>query len=127
MTLGLFMQRGPAGDSYVSRVMGVPDYSAGDAQFLDDTRPHDVQIRPLLPSERTPRSSGKYPRGTRLIVYRPLLGMELRAVVHLASRHRANTPENVRIAVAEVKRFDKSIGAAFELALNGTSIVGAVG
>lgn len=116
---GLYIQRGASGDDLVSRVLQSPDYSAGDAQFLDDDRPHDVQLRPLLPSERTPRSSGKYPRGARLLVFRPPLGLELRAVVHMPSRCRDNTPENARLAVGEVARLDPALGKLFGLALTG--------
>lgn len=120
---GLYFQRGAVGDGYVSRVLTTPDYTAGDAQFLDDARPHEVQLRPILPSERTPRSSGKYPRGARQLVFKPLMGLELRAIVFLPSRHRGNTPENVRLAVREVSRFDKGFGRLFELALAGQAVL----
>lgn len=120
---GMFFQRGAVGDDYVTRVLPLPSYSEGDSQFLDDARPFDVQLRPLLPSERTPRSSGRYPRGTRLLVFKPPLGLELRAIVFMPSRRRDNTAENVRLAIREVARMNPDLGKLFELAMTGHAVV----
>lgn len=119
---GLYLQRGPVGDSLISRAVTVPDYTIGD-QLLDSSRPHDVQLRPMLPSERTPNSTGRYSRGARMLVFKPLIGMELRAFVHMPSGRRDNTEANVRLAVAELSKFDRGVAKLFEMALEGTSIL----
>lgn len=89
-------------------------FEAGDAQFLDQDRLHELQIRPLLNSER-PSSIAPYPPGTMMLVVRGPI--ELRAVVKLSYPYRKNLFSNCIRALEQVERFDPQLGSLFRAAM----------
>ncbi|HHY50166.1 MAG TPA: hypothetical protein GYA10_10510 [Alphaproteobacteria bacterium] len=116
---GLFTARSAISGKYVSFTAPAPDLAAGDAQFLDESRPHELQTRPLLSSERTPNSIDEYPPGAQWLIYRSPTGKQLRAIIKVPLRYRRNVRSNMERAVEQVEKFDLAHGAMFRLALNG--------
>lgn len=96
-----------------------PDLDAADAQFLDADRPFELQIRPVLSSERTPTATGDYPPGAHWLIFKSVTGKQLRAIVKLPFSHRKNTRSNALRAVREVEKFDLRYGALFRLVSQG--------
>ena len=116
---GYFIESGPSTDWLTVRVAAAPACAAGDAQFLDAAPDRRAQLRPALRSELTP--GRHYPRGTRMLVFRPEAGMELRAFVRLPPHCRENTPSNVELAIRRVERFDAASGEAFRQTMYGAN------
>ena len=112
---GLLLARGPADGEFVAHHRSAAAYAEGDAQFLDQSRLYEPQIRPLLASERTPRSVGSEGPGVMLLI---IPGPpELRAVVRLSYPYRANRRSNCLRALEQVEKFDPRVGQLFRVAM----------
>lgn len=96
-----------------------PDTSAGDLAYLDHSRPHDVQIRPMLDGERPRGSARSFPPGATWLVYISPLGFQLRSLVTMPSPYRKNIASNVARAIRRVARVSPAHAAAFEMAMGG--------
>jgi hypothetical protein len=91
-----------------------PDYTAGDAQFLDDDPKRFVQLRPILKHEQHP---GRFFGPSDLmLVGRGFGSTELRGFVRMRPGYRANTPRNIALAIQQIEDFDPVLGAMFRLA-----------
>ncbi len=112
-----------AGDDLVLQYGVGPDYTSGDVAFLDHDSPHHCQLRPLLDHE-LPAGSMGYPPGTQVLVCRPPVGIEVRALVKLPPLNRKNTPANVDRAIQKVSRFNRSAGVMFKRAKAGLDPLG---
>ena len=116
---GLFTATHAITGNLVSFEADTPDLRAGDAEFLDVDRPHELQIRPVLSSERTPTAIGDYPPGAHWLIFKSPTGKQLRAIVKLPYAHRRNTRSNALRGVREVEKFDLRYGALFRLVSRG--------
>jgi len=116
---GVFFAKGPVGDDFRSFIDDAPDWAPGDAEFLDADRPHELQVRPLLKSERTPRTTGEYPPGAHFLIYRSPTGKQLRAIVRLPFSRRKNIRSTAEYAVRQVAKFSAAHGVLFDMALRG--------
>lgn len=96
-----------------------PDVTAGDLAYLDHTRPHEVQIRPMLVNERPPSSKGNYPPGAMWLVWTSRSGFQLRSIVQMPAPHRRNIRSNVARAIRKTTKFSPAHGKLFELAHSG--------
>jgi hypothetical protein len=94
-----------------------PDFSAGDAQFLDSDAKRHVQLRPILDHEKHPGRS--YGPSDLMLVCRGFGPREFRAFVRMRPGDRANTPRNVAYAVQQIEGLSPGIGAFFRAALAG--------
>jgi hypothetical protein len=118
-TRSLYVATHAVSGKMTSFVADTPNLEAGDAQFLDDERPFELQIRPLLASERTPNSVDDYPPGAHWLIFKSRSGKQLRAIVKLPFNRRKNTRSNALRAVEEVEKYDLRFGALFRLASRG--------
>jgi hypothetical protein len=104
-----------AGSHNTAELWYAPDFAAGDAEFLEQDPTRPVQLRPILASERRPgRFFGP---SDRMLVY--CGEYEFRAFVRLKPGQRANTPQNVKRAIAQVERIDPTAARAFRRAASG--------
>lgn len=97
----------------------MPDCGPGDLAFLDHSRPHDVQIRPMLDGERPEGSPGPFPAGATWLIWTSPQGMQLRALVTMPPPYRKNIGSNVARAIRQVAHVSPAHAKAFELALSG--------
>lgn len=93
-----------------------PDVAAGDLAYLDPARPHDVQIRPMLNSERPPDSRDSYPPGAMWLVWTSRSGFQVRSIVQVPAPYRKNIRSNVSRAIAKTAKFSTAHGHLFALA-----------
>lgn len=96
-----------------------PDPSIGDLVYFDQSRPHDVQIRPMIDGERPEGSGGPFPPGATWLVYQSPFGFQLRALVTMPAPYRRNIRSNVARAIRKVALVSQAHAQMFELAHSG--------
>lgn len=96
-----------------------PDLTAGDLAYLDQSRLHDVQIRPMLDNERPPATADDYPPGSMWLVWTSRSGVQVRGVVHMPAPYRKNIRSNVALAIKKTAKFSPLHGKLFALAHSG--------
>lgn len=107
------------GNLRTALVKPYPDVAAGDLAYLDPARPHDVQIRPMLSTERPPASRDNYPPGAMWLVWTSRSGFQLRSIVQMPVPYRKNIRSNVSRAIAKTAKFSAAHGKMFALAHSG--------
>lgn len=96
-----------------------PDLAAGDLAYLDQSRLHEVQIRPMLDHERPPSSVDNYPVGAMWLVWQSRSGFQLRGIVHMPAPYRKNIRSNVSLAIRKTEKFSPLHGKLFALVHSG--------
>lgn len=95
----------------------VDPFACGDAQFLDHGDGRLVRLRPTLRSE----TGGEAWPGSRMLVCLPFAGITTaRAILFPPEDERADTVENVRIAIARLAAVDPGLADHFAAALRAT-------
>lgn len=117
MKRGLYVLGGYTPGQVITAFCPTPGYEAGDDQFLDADPARFVQLRPILKAEQTP--GRLFGPSDRMVVYRGQHWPELRAFVRMKPGERENTPRNVRRAIRQIVKFNRSVGEAFERAERG--------